>query len=133
MSDVPLPDAAKRWLQLAREDLGAARAMLGVASVAPRIVCFLSQQAAEKALKAGLISVGRPFPKIHGLTSLLALYPDDIRPEIDEDDLDLLDPWVIDGRYAADLPDVEIDQARHLVEVAGRVVDEVSLLVPKAP
>jgi HEPN domain-containing protein len=43
--------------------------MLGVADVAPRIVCFLSQQAAEKALKAGLISVGRPFPKIHGLTS----------------------------------------------------------------
>jgi HEPN domain-containing protein len=130
MSDVPLPDAAKRWLQLAREDLGAARTMLGVAGVAPRIICFLSQQAAEKGLKAGLISVGQPFPKIHGLTSLLALFPDTNRPEVDEDDLDLLDPWVIDGRYAADLPDVEIDQARHLVAVAGRVVDEVSRLVP---
>jgi HEPN domain-containing protein len=131
MSDDPQPDsAARRWLILAQEDLAAARAILGVADVAPRIVCFLSQQAAEKALKAGLISVDKPFPKIHGLTSLLALFPETSRPDIDEDDLDRLDPWVIDGRYAADLPEVELDQARSIVDVAERVVDQVRLLIP---
>ena len=31
--------------------------------------------------------------------------PDDRSPDIEMDDLDRLDPWVIDGRYTADLPD----------------------------
>ncbi len=33
-------------------------------------------------------------------------------------DLELLDPWVIDGRYAADLPDVGISEASDLLDAA---------------
>ena len=36
-------------------------------------LCFDAQQAAEKALKAVLISGGRRFPKTHDLTELLHL------------------------------------------------------------
>jgi HEPN domain-containing protein len=67
-----------------------------------RIAGFLAQQAAEKALKAGLFAASIAVPRIHGLNQLLARYPSVGAPDVDLDDLDLLDPWVIDGRYAAD-------------------------------
>jgi HEPN domain-containing protein len=110
MSD-PLPEdaaPAQRWFALALEDLAGARVLLADGSVALRIIGFLSQQAAEKALKAGLFAVSIPAPKIHGLQQLLGCYPEGNTPKVDLDDLDLLDPWVIDGRYAADLPDVTV-------------------------
>lgn len=126
MTDRRPPDAPSgRWHRLAEEDLAAARAVLKADEVAPRIACFLSQQAAEKALKAGLIALGQQFPRTHGLTRLLATYPDESRPVVDEDDLDALDPWVIDGRYAADLPAVSTAEATAVVARAGRVVEAV--------
>jgi HEPN domain-containing protein len=123
---------AERWYQLAAEDLAAARALLA-SGVTPRVACFLAQQAAEKALKAGLISLGVEFPKIHALTGLLALYPSDNRPAADEDQLDRLDPWVIDGRYAADLPPVPASDAISLVSASERVVTAVRELLDEAP
>ncbi len=107
--------------------------MLGMEDVTPRIACFLSQQAAEKALKAGLISTNQQFPKIHGLTRLLASYPDAARPGLDEDDLDTLDPWVVNGRYAADLPAVDSAEATVMVAIATQVVEAVGLLVDHGP
>jgi HEPN domain-containing protein len=130
MSDHLQPESpARRWLRLAHEDLAAARAILGLEDVAPRVACFLSQQAAEKALKADLISLNQQFPKIHGLTRLLALYPDMDRPRLHEDELDMLDPWIIDGRYAADLPAVGSDEAGAMVAIAEVVVEAVGVLV----
>ncbi len=49
--------------------------------------------------------------------------------ELEIDDLDILDPWVIDGRYAADLPDLGSVEARQLLAAAQRVVDQVRHLV----
>ena len=126
MSDGPLSDSpAARWYRLAEEDLAAAHALLHADDIVPRIACFLSQQAAEKALKAGLIAIGRQFPKSHGLTRLLGTFPEERRPTIDEDDLDALDPWVIDGRYAADLPPVSSAEAVVIAGIAERVVEAV--------
>lgn len=124
----PAPPAV-RWLRLADEDLTAARTLLDSGSAVRRIVCFLAQQGAEKALKAGLFAVGQTFPRIHGLTELHARFPDDSRPIIDADDLDLLDPWVLDGRYAADLPDVSREYATRALAVAQRVVETIRPLV----
>jgi HEPN domain-containing protein len=81
--------------------------LIAEGSVALRIAGFLAQQAAEKALKAGLFAASISVPRIHGLNQLLARYPSVGAPDVDLDDLDLLDPWVIDGRYAADLPDLK--------------------------
>jgi hypothetical protein len=72
-----------------------------------------------------LIAIGRQFPKSHGLTRLLGTFPEERRPAIDEDDLDALDPWVIDGRYAADLPPVSSAEAVAIASVAERVVEAV--------
>jgi HEPN domain-containing protein len=113
---------AQRWYRLAEEDVAAAKVLLADSSTALRIVGFLSQQAVEKALKALLLELGVVPPKIHGLRQLKNQAPAASRPSIDDDDLDLLDPWVIDGRYAADLPDVDVAEASELLEAAQRIV-----------
>lgn len=46
---------ALRWLEYAKDDLQAATVIFSSADVAPRTACFLSQQSAEKALKAILL------------------------------------------------------------------------------
>ncbi len=64
-------------------------------------------------------------PKIHGLRQLHMRYPAEHSPSVDHDDLGTLDPWVIDGRYAADLPDLSRSEARELLATAKRVVTAV--------
>jgi hypothetical protein len=54
---------AQKWFALALEDLAAARVLLTDGSVALRIVGFLSQQAVEKALKAGPFAASLTAPK----------------------------------------------------------------------
>jgi HEPN domain-containing protein len=132
MSAVPPEEAtpAQRWFALALEDLAAARVLLADGSVALRIVGFFSQQAVEKALKAGLFAAWLPAPKIHGLQQLLGCYPDGDAPSVEADDLDVLDPWVIDGRYAADLPELTAVEASQLLVTATRVVDAIAAHQP---
>lgn len=124
------PSPAQRWFALATEDLAAARVLIAEGSVALRIAGFLAQQAAEKALKAGLFAASISVPRIHGLNQLLARYPSVGAPDVNPDDLDLLDPWVIDGRYAADLPDLERTDADELLLAAQRVVIAVEASQP---
>ncbi len=104
--------------------------MVAEGSVALRIAGFLAQQAAEKALKAGLFAASIAVPRIHGLNQLVARYPSVGAPDVDPDDLDLLDPWVIDGRYAADLPDLGRTDADELLLAAHRVVHAVEASQP---
>lgn len=119
------PSPAQRWFALAEEDPAAAQILIADGSAALRIAGFLAQQAAEKALKAGLFAASIAAPRIHGLNQLLARYPSGRTPVVDPDDLDLLDPWVIDGRYAADLPDLGLSEADELLLAARRVTDAV--------
>ncbi len=125
MSSPDEPSPAQRWFALANDDLAAARVLVADGSVALRIAGFLAQQAAEKSLKAGLFAATVAAPRIHGLSQLLARYPAHAAPAVDADDLDMLDPWVIDGRYAADLPDLGSDEADQLLQAAQRVIDAV--------
>lgn len=61
------PDAA--WLDRAREDLRSAE-LLAAHGGHPDTICFLCQQAVEKALKGALTRVGIAPPKIHDLVAL---------------------------------------------------------------
>lgn len=58
------------WFGKADEDEISAQAVLKNGS--PSTACFLSQQIAEKYLKALLVFSNKPFPKIHDLTVLAA-------------------------------------------------------------
>ena len=68
------PDAV-RWLAYARSDLNAARALLRDPDYYPRQVCFLSQQAAEKALKAVFVLLDVEFPFTHDLDACATCCP----------------------------------------------------------
>ncbi len=46
---------AKRWIDYAEKDLSAASVLLDSGEFFPRQICFLAQQAAEKAIKAVLV------------------------------------------------------------------------------
>ena len=62
-------DNARSWLRYAEEDLDSA-SKLSAGAGTPRNVCWLSQQASEKALKAAFVLEGKDFPYIHDLDRL---------------------------------------------------------------
>jgi len=79
------PDDPREWLNRARSNLIKAHATKGVEGVYLEDVCFDAQQAAEKAIKAVLLSRKVDFPKVHDIAELLTLVrqagmavPDDI-------------------------------------------------------
>ena len=64
---------AQRWMDYARSDLDAANLLLERGEFFPRQICFMSQQAGEKALKAILVYLEIHFPKIRDLDRLRLL------------------------------------------------------------
>lgn len=65
------PDDPREWLNRARSSLALARNRVPEAYLED--LCFLAQQAAEKAVKALLIDRGIDFPYVHDLGRLLFL------------------------------------------------------------
>ena len=98
----PVVQEARRWLRFAAEDLDAARRLLADRSSAPRHVCWHSQQAAERALKAGLVLEGIDFPFTHDLNALRNLLPDSwpVRADLAE-----LTGWAVQARYPGEWPE----------------------------
>ena len=62
-----------KWVAKAEEDLLAAANLLGHEAVLASVICFHSQQAAEKYLKAFLALHGKAAPRIHDLEALIGL------------------------------------------------------------
>jgi len=90
---------AKRWLQFSAEDLDVAQRLLADRSSAPRHVCWFSQQAAEKALKAALVLEEIDFPYTHDLNVLRNLLPDSWILLADPSELADLTEWAVGARY----------------------------------
>ena len=72
----PVVEEALRWLRFSEEDLSVAARLMSGAPTAPRHACWLSQQAAEKALKAALMLEEVDFAFTHDLDALRNLLPD---------------------------------------------------------
>ena len=74
LPDRPEPGAAADWLRHARSDLALAR-VSRTADLLLETLCYHAQQAAEKSIKAVLLSQAIPFPRTHNLKVLLELLP----------------------------------------------------------
>lgn len=86
------------WLRFARSDLSLAQAPKP-ADVLFETLCFHTQQAAEKALKAVLIAHNVEFPRTHNLRTLLDLIPAEIDiPDAVEDAM-ILTEYAVSSRY----------------------------------
>lgn len=91
------------------------------AEIPDRVAGFHAHLAAEKALKCLLLERSVSMPRIHDLIGLHRLLPVDDQARFDEDDLEFLNPWTIEGRYPADIADdVDLDG---VLAAAGRVVE----------
>jgi HEPN domain-containing protein len=69
-------EVVKQWTKRADNDLKVAEHTLKITRNCPtEIVCFHSQQCVEKYLKAYLVHINKPFPKIHDIEQLLLMFP----------------------------------------------------------
>lgn len=127
----------EEWLLSAELDLKAAKASLkeGV----PNIACFLSQQAAEKVLKAAILTQNEKVPKVHALDELLNL-AQITNPKLKEfeNEILFLDKFYVPTRYPDAFPGSlpeglpSEETAQHAIELAQEVLDNVkSALAPK--
>jgi|SRR3989304_8736638 len=94
------------WIARADDDLLNAQSIFKHKDGTPVAVCFLSQQAAEKYLKALLLFYSGDYLKTHDLNQLATLikaYNESILNELSEE-LILLSPYYIATRYPADIP-----------------------------
>jgi HEPN domain-containing protein len=96
--------------------------MLEGRGFALRWACYLAQQAAEKAIKAALVSAGIRFPFIHDLAKLRDLVPSGTEVAQLEADLQSLSAWAEAGRYPPE-QEATVEDARVAVTLARAIVD----------
>ncbi|MDR7449997.1 MAG: HEPN domain-containing protein [Armatimonadota bacterium] len=126
MRDPELIAEAGRWLRFAREDLVTAEGLRRTQGrFIPRHVCWLAQQAAEKALKAALILEGVDFPFRHDLDALRNLLPEGWSVKDEHPDLTELTEWAVEARYPGDWPDPTVKDADRALAQARGVLESV--------
>jgi HEPN domain-containing protein len=126
MSEPEALSEVRRWLRYAQEDLRTAEALLAQKGIPPRHICWLAQQAAEKALKAILVFLQVDFPKIHDLDALRNLLPDGWKVKSEHSDLADLSEWAVEARYPGDWPEADEAEAISAVERARAILKSVS-------
>jgi len=117
---------AQRWLRYAREDLAAAERLLADPRSVPRHICWLAQQAAEKALKAALVLEGVDFPWRHDLDALRNLLPAGWAVKVEQPDLAELTEWAVEARYPGDWPEATVEDAARAVATARAVYSAIA-------
>lgn len=125
MSTPELLCETRRWLRFAKEDL---ESCINLASneSAPRHICFLAQQAAEKALKAALVLEEIDFPFWHDLDALRNLLPDTWSVHHTHADLAQLTEWAVEARYPGDWEEATAMDAEQAVSQARGVYDSIA-------
>lgn len=118
------PELAKEWFLRAQDDELSSKDILDDREGSPNTVCFLSQQIAEKVLKAFLCFYGVEFPKVHQLDELLKLCEKiDIEFNSLVDDAEDLTPFYISTRYPGDYPTYSFKDAELAFQKAIEIKD----------
>ena len=73
MSETPQKILVRQWIRRAENDLLNVRNNLAAQEIPWDTICFHSQQAAEKYLKAVLVFYAQPVPRTHDLEHLLGM------------------------------------------------------------
>ena len=120
----PLPETlrvARRWIAKAEEDLAAAERLLSLDDSLAAVVCFHSQQAVEKLLKAPLVLAGVPFARTHDLIQLVRMLPCDLAPTIPLAELAALNRYAVEARYPISDEPITGEEARAAIAVSRRM------------
>jgi HEPN domain-containing protein len=111
-------------------DLSLARIGADSDEVLPEQICFHTQQAAEKALKAVLLRKGIEFPLIHDLEGLLEIARQG-RIQLPEwaENIATLTPYAVETRYPGHWEDFSEADVIEALELAQRIVDWAKAIV----
>ncbi|APC08609.1 HEPN domain-containing protein [Neomoorella thermoacetica] len=90
------------------------------------LACYLSQQCAEKSLKAFLIRLGIRFAYKHDLDYLVGLLPPEDQEKFYNTRLEWLSGWVTEGRYPGDAAGATREDAQNAIEIAEAIYNNVS-------
>ena len=111
-----------QWLLRAEEDFNAAKSLIAYGASFISTVCFHSQQAAEKYLKAFLTYHQVEFPKTHDIDELLDMIaPIDSKLSESLRDVIMLTNYGVDVRYPGDFPNVTSGDAQQAIQMAEKV------------
>jgi len=112
----------RQWLLKAEEDLNAAKSLLTYGTTFLSTVCFHSQQAAEKFLKAYLTYCQVEFPKTHDIDEILDLIAP-VNSSLSESlrDTIVLTNYGVSVRYPSEFPTVNGSDAKQAIQMAEKV------------
>ena len=123
-------DLVKIWLEKARRDLVTAQTGIDSSEPFSDIICFHTQQAAEKYIKAYLIWQKVEFPKTHSLEDLLLLAAQKDKSFLELiEDANMLTPYAVEIRYGESDEPI-IDDAKQAIEIAEEIKDFVQQKLP---
>src|SRR3972149_12069834 len=112
----------RQWSLKAEENFNAANSLIPYGQAFLSTVCFHSQQAAEKYLKAFLTYHQIEFPKTHDIGELLDLVARaDNKLSESLRDVIVLTNYGVDVRYPGDSPDVTSNTAQQAIDMAAKV------------
>jgi len=106
----------------AEEDFNAAKSLFTHGASFLSTVCFHSQQATEKYLKAFLTYCQVEFPKTHDIDELLdRIAPTDSKLSESLRDVIVLTNYGVDVRYPGDFPNLTVSDAQQAIQMAEKV------------
>ncbi|ASJ12450.1 HEPN domain-containing protein [Thermococcus thioreducens] len=111
----------RKWLEKAEKDLVLAKNSLSLGYY--DYATFHAQQCAEKALKAFLVSKGKPIKRTHDIGELILLCAD-VDSEflkLFDDDVDLLTAYAVEARYPT-IHEPEKEEAENAIKLAELVL-----------
>jgi len=112
------PGTPADWLRYAHSDLELAKS-----TPSPRVLleglCFHAQQAAEKALKAVLLSLGVAISRTHNIGALLDLLPSDTELPIEIDEATILTDYAVLSRYPGTMEEVTDAEYQEALRLAS--------------
>ncbi|MEA2075233.1 MAG: HEPN domain-containing protein [Euryarchaeota archaeon] len=110
------------WLKKAEKDLLTAKHELSFADAVTESICFHSQQAAEKYLKAYLVLLGIPFTKTHEIGELVTKCENkDKEMSALKEEADKLTDYAIEIRYPEEWIEPTLEESREAFEMANKV------------
>ncbi len=112
----------RRWLNYAERDINAANFLLPKCSQFGAQICFLSQQGAEKSLKALLIYEQIEFPFRHDLDRLRNLLPEESQTYQIHADLAELTQWAVEARYPSPVEEPTAEDAMRALQQAKSIL-----------
>ena len=111
----------REWLEKAEKDLVLARTSLSLNYY--DYATFHAQQCAEKALKAFLISKGKPIKRTHDIGELILMCAevDSEFLKLFDDDVDLLTAYAVEARYPT-IHEPDKEEAENAIKLAELVL-----------